>query len=115
MVTLKRLEKRMNDVEDWMKEFEKGTGPAQTMDNMNFLVQQLRVLGDQMNQIQQQNMELNNILQQNHQLLQGFLEENDMVLPWQAHLEAKNKEAQDAVQEQAADGEGMGEGDSEGE
>jgi hypothetical protein len=59
------------------------------------------------------------------QLLQGFLEENDMVLPWQAHLEAKNKEAQDAVQEQStetldvqeqtADGEGMGEGDSEGE
>ena len=125
MATLKRLEKRMNDVEDWMKEFEKGTGPAQTMDNMNFLVQQLRVLGDQMNQIQNQNMELNNILQQNHQLLQGFLEENDMVLPWQAHLEAKNKEAQDAVQkqstetldvqEQAGDGEEVGEGDSEGE
>jgi hypothetical protein len=28
MATLKRIEKRMNDVEAWVKEFEKGTGPV---------------------------------------------------------------------------------------
>ena len=37
MANMKRLEKRLENVEKWLKEFEKGTGPAQTMDNMNFL------------------------------------------------------------------------------
>ena len=45
MATLKRVDKRLNDVEKWIKEFEKNSGPAQTMDNMNFLVTQTRQLG----------------------------------------------------------------------
>ena len=33
MATLKRIEKRMNEVEAWIKNFERGEGPKQTMDN----------------------------------------------------------------------------------
>ena len=119
MATLKRLEKRMNEVEQWMKNFEKGSGPAQTMDNMNFLVGQTRMLGEQMQNVQKQNMEMNNILQDNHEMLQEYLEKEDMVLSWQSFLENKNKERQDALQkreaesvsaqEQAEDSEEMGE------
>ena len=93
----------MNEIEQWMKNFEKGTGPAQTMENMNFLVGQTRMLGEQMQQLQKQNMEMNQILQDNHEMLQEYLEKEDMVLSWQSFLENKNKERQDALQEQEAE------------
>tara|TARA_R110002020_G_scaffold48423_1_gene138035 strand:- start:251 stop:628 length:378 start_codon:yes stop_codon:yes gene_type:complete len=124
MVTLKRMEKRMNVVEEWVKDFEKGTGPAQTLDNLNWLVGQCRTMGAQMQQMSQQNQELMGQLQQNHQLLQEFLDEKELVMDWQIFVEAKQKEADDAVQEQetesmdvqeqAGDGEEMGKGDPKG-
>jgi hypothetical protein len=123
MANMKRLEKRLENVEKWLKEFEKGTGPAQTMDNMNFLVGQTRIIGEQMQNMQQQNMELQNILQDNGTMLQEFLEEQDAVLDWQGFVSKKNEERQNALQEsetesldaqeQAEDGEEVGEGNVE--
>ena len=120
---MKRLEKRLENVEKWLKEFEKGTGPAQTMDNMNFLVGQTRIIGEQMQNMQKQNMELQNILQDNSVMLQEFLEEQDAVLDWQGFVSKKNEERQNALQEsetesldaqeQAEDGEEVGEGNVE--
>ena len=120
---MKRLEKRLENVEKWLKEFEKGTGPAQTMDNMNFLVGQTRIIGEQMQNMQKQNMELQNILQDNGVMLQEFLEEQDAVLDWQGFVSKKNEERQNAVQEsetesldvqeQTEDGEEVGEGNVE--
>jgi hypothetical protein len=123
MANMKRLEKRLENVEKWLKEFEKGTGPAQTMDNMNFLVGQTRIIGEQMQNMQKQNMELQNILQDNGVMLQEFLEEQDAVLDWQGFVSKKNEERQNALQEsetesldaqeQAEDGEEVGEGNVE--
>ena len=93
---MKRLEKRLENVEKWLKDFEKGTGPAQTMDNMNFLVGQTRMIGEQLQNMQKQNMELQNILQENGVML----------------LQESETESLDA-QEQAEDGEEVGEGDAE--
>ena len=122
MANMKRLEKRLENVEKWLKDFEKGTGPAQTMDNMNFLVGQTRMIGEQLQSMQKQNMEMQNILQENGIMLQEFLENEDMVLAWQGFISKKNEERQDAlqesetesldVQEQAEDGEEVGEGDA---
>ena len=125
MVTLKRMEKRMNVVEEWLKDFEKGTGPAQTLDNLNWLVGQCRTMGAQMQQMGEQNQEMMMQLQQNHQLLQEFLDEKELVMDWQIFVESKQKEADENavqesetksmdVQEQTSDGEEMGEGDPEG-
>ena len=123
MANMKRLEKRLENVEKWLKEFEKGTGPAQTMDNMNFLVGQTRMIGEQLQSMQKQNMEMQNILQENGIMLQEFLENEDMVLAWQGFISKKNEERQDALQEsetesldaqeQAEDGKEVGEGDAE--
>mgnify|MGYP003137186251 FL=1 len=122
MATLKRLEKRMNDVEAWVKDFNKGQGPAQTMDNLNWLVGQTRNLGDRLSGIEQQAMQMQNALEQNAKIVERFVEENDMVGQWQAFLAELQKEQEDAVQEQetesldvqeqAGDGEEMGEGDA---
>ena len=112
----------MNEVENWVKSYEKGTGPSQTMDNLNFLVGQTRMLADQMQNLTKQNQELNAILQSNHAYLEEYLEKEDMVISWQTFLETKNKEKQDAlqesetesldVQEQTQDGKEMGEGNA---
>jgi|TARA_R110000824_G_scaffold266699_2_gene455700 hypothetical protein len=122
MATLKRLEKRVNEIESWVKDYENGTGPSQTMDNLNFLVGQTRMLAEQMQGLSNQNQELNTILQSNHAYLEEYLEKEDMVISWQSFLETKNKEEKDAlqkqeaesldVQEQAKDGKEVGEGDA---
>ena len=123
MANLKRLEKRMNDVEAWVKELEKGSGPAQTMENMNWLVGQTRMLGDRLTQAEQAVGEMQGALQQNNEILQAFLDKNDMIPDWQLYIEELQKEnEEDAVQEsetesldvqeQAEDGKEVGEGDA---
>ena len=67
MATLKRLEKRVNEIESWVKDYENGTGPSQTMDNLNFLVGQTRMLAEQMQGLSNQNQELKHQLQWQHQ------------------------------------------------
>tara|TARA_R110000765_G_scaffold190914_1_gene296018 strand:- start:85 stop:456 length:372 start_codon:yes stop_codon:yes gene_type:complete len=123
MATVKRIEKRLNIVEDWMKQFQQGTGPAQTMDNLNWLVAQLKMSSQTMDQNQGQMEEMNNVLQRNAQLVQQFVEEQDCVMEWQsfiAELQQKAEEEQkNAVQveetesvdarEQAEDGSEVGE------
>ena len=122
MATVKRLEKRLEAVEQWAKELERGSGPAQTMENMNWLVGQTRMLGDRLTQAEQAVGEMQNALQQNNDILQAFLDKNDMIPDWQLYIEELQKEQEDAVQEseaesldvqeQAKDGEEVGEGDA---
>ena len=127
MANTKRIEKRLQKVEDWAKAFEKETGPRQTMENMNWLVGQTRLLGERLQGSEQGVQELQNALNANSQVLNQFLEQHDMVRDWQMFLEglqAAQQEDENAVQEsgseemdaqeQADDGEGMGEGASEG-
>ena len=123
MATLKRLEKRMNEVEAWVKDFNAGQGPAQTMDNLNWLVGQTRMLGDRLQQTENQAMEMQSAIQQNGEIVNKFIEDNELVQDWQAYLAELQKEAEENavqesetesldVQEQAEDGEEVGEGDA---
>ena len=123
MATLKRVEKRLGELENWAKALEQGSGPAQTMENMNWLVGQTRMLGDRLTQAEQAVGELQGAIQANNDILQQFLDKHDMVRDWQVYIEELQKEAEDAVQEsetesldvqeQAEDGEEVGEGDVE--
>jgi len=122
MATLKRLEKRMNEVEAWVKDFEKGAGPAQTMDNMNWLLAQVRGASERLQQVEGQATQMQTAIQQNAVIVNDFMEENEMVMQWQSYIEKIQKENEDALQEsetesldaqeQAEDGEEMGEGDA---
>ena len=123
MATLKRLEKRMNDVEMWVKEFNTANGPKQTMDNLNWLVGQTRQLGERLSSTEQQAMQMQQAIEQNSQIVSDFVEKHDMVHDWQAFLAELQKEAEENavqesetesldVQEQAKDGEEVGEGDA---
>ena len=123
MATVKRLEKRLEAVEQWAKQLEQGAGPAQTMENMNWLVGQTRLLGDRLNEAEGAVGQLQGGMQQNNDILQAFLDKHDMIPDWQLYLEELQKEAdEDAVQEQEAesldaqeqteDGEEVGKGDA---
>ena len=123
---MKRLEKRLANMEQWAKELEKGSGPAQTMENMNWLVGQTRMLGDRLQQAEQAVGEMQAAIQQNNEILQKFLDKHDMIRDWQVYLEELQKEAEEEknalqeqetksveAQEQAEVGEEVGEGDAE--
>ncbi len=79
-------------------------------------------LGDRLSATEQQAMQMQHALQQNAQIVNDFVEENDLVHDWQAFLAELQKEKENAVQEsetesldvqeQAEDGEEMGEGDA---
>ena len=122
MATLKRLEKRMNDVEAWVKDFQQGQGPAQTSENLNWLVGQTRQLGERLTGTEQQAMQMQEALQKNAEIVNTFMEEHELVHDWQAYIEKLQKESEDAlqesetesldVQEQAEDGEEVGEGNA---
>ena len=125
MANVKRLEKRLKNVEEWAKQLEKNAGPAQTMDNMNWLVGQTRMLGDRIQQAEQAVNELQNAIQQNNEILQTFLDKHDIIRDWQVYLEELQKEAEEQenadekqetegldAQEQAEDGEEVGEEDA---
>ena len=122
MATLKRVEKRLGELENWAKALEQGSGPAQTMENMNWLVGQTRMFGDRLTQAEQAVNDLQGAMQQNNEILQAFLDKHDMIRDWQVYIEELQKEAEDAVQEsetesldvqeQTKDGEEVGEGDA---
>ena len=100
MANMKRIEKRMNDVEAWVKDFERGTGPAQTMDNMNWLVAQCREFGERLSMVNQENIQMQNAIQQNGKIVNDFVEQHELVRDWQAHLATLKQEAEkNAVQE----------------
>ena len=113
----------MNEVEAWVKDFNNSQGPKQTMDNLNWLVGQTRQLGDRLSATEEQAMQMQEALQKNAEIVNNFIESNDLVKDWQAYLAELQKEAnENAVQEsetesmdaqeQAEDGEEMGEGDA---
>ena len=103
MATLKRLEKRMNDVESWVKDFNKGSGPAQTMDNLNWLIGQTKQLGERLSMTEQQALQLQNALEQNAKIVEQFIEEKELVVEWQSYLAELQKEQEDAVQESSTE------------
>ena len=125
MANVKRLEKRLKNVEEWAQQLEKNAGPAQTMDNMNWLVGQTRMLGDRIQQAEQAVEGLQGAIQQNNEILQTFLDKHDIIRDWQVYLEELQKEAEEEnnadeeqettgldAQEQAEDGKAVGEGDA---
>ena len=113
----------MNEVEEWVKDFNNSQGPKQTMDNLNWLVGQTRLLGDRLSQAEEAVNNLQGALQSNNEILQNFLEAEDKVQDWQLYVTKLQEEAtEDAVQEQetesldvqeqAGDGKEVGEGDA---
>ena len=96
----------MNDVEAWVKAFDTSQGPKQTMDNLNWLVGQTKQLGERLQATESQAMQMQEALQQNAKIVEGFVEQQELVVEWQSYLAELQKEAEeqeDAVQESSTE------------
>ena len=69
----------MNDVEAWVKAFDTSQGPKQTMDNLNWLVGQTKQLGERLQATEGQAIQMQEALQQNAQIVEKFVEQEDLV------------------------------------
>ena len=70
---------------------------------MNWLVAQCREFGDRLQTMSSENMQMQNAIQQNGKIVNDFVEQQELVRDWQAHLAQLQKESEDAVQEQEAE------------
>ena len=95
----KKLENRMEELEAWAQKMSEDNDQNVVFANINFLLGQIRGMGQENQNVTQQAMGAQQALQANAEALRVFLEKNDLVMDWQEHLEELNKEAENAVQE----------------
>jgi hypothetical protein len=108
------LTKRVNELEEWVKENEATGGPRGILDTFTFLINETRMSAQVRTQMEQQ---VNNL----RQLAFEFIQQHELTEEWNEFLKEKEE---NAVQEQspeevpalteAEDGEEVGEEDSEG-
>ena len=114
MATVQRLTKRVNELEEWVKENELTGGPNGTLDVMQFLINETRMSAQVRAQMEQQ---VNNL----RALTFEFIQQHELTEEWNEFLKEKEE---NAVQEQSPeevpsltedeDGEEVGEEDTKG-
>tara|TARA_Y100001973_G_C5201914_1_gene338488 strand:+ start:3093 stop:3413 length:321 start_codon:yes stop_codon:yes gene_type:complete len=92
----KKLENRIEELEAWAQQMSEDNDHKVVFANINFLLSQIRGMGQENSAITQQAQQMQGALQSNNDALKVFLEENDLVMDWQEHLEKLNKEIEDA-------------------
>ena len=99
MATVQRLTKRVNELEEWVKENELTGGPKGTLDVMQFLINETRMSAQVRTQLEQQ---VNNL----RALTFEFINQHELTEEWNEFLQEKEEEAKD--------GEEVGEEDTKG-
>ena len=114
MANVQRLTKRVNELEEWVKENDMTGGPQGILDTFTFLINETRMSAQLRTRMEQQ---VNNL----RQLAFEFLQQHELTEEWNEFLKEKevnavkeqSPEEMDALPE-AKDGEEVGEEDSEG-
>ena len=88
MANLKRLTRRVEEMEDWIEE----NGDGDTMANYNYLVKSIRQAGDMLNNEQQNHQNFRNMVFE-------WMKEKEYGEDWNTFI----KEKEDAVQKQQAE------------
>tara|TARA_Y100001963_G_C6789495_1_gene454707 strand:+ start:53 stop:382 length:330 start_codon:yes stop_codon:yes gene_type:complete len=94
----KKLERKVAELEDWVSQFEAGKDENLILTNMNFLITQLKNIGDRLANVEQSHRQLESVLQQNAQTVNDFIEDNELQESWQEYLQELQEDA-DASQE----------------
>jgi hypothetical protein len=88
MATVQRLTKRVNELEEWVKENELTGGPQGTLDVMQFLINETRMSAQVRTQLEQQ---VNNL----RALTFEFINQHELTEEWNEFLQDKEEEAKD--------------------
>jgi hypothetical protein len=93
MANVQRLTKRVNELEEWVKENDTTGGPQGVLDTFTFLINETRMSAQLRTQMQRQ-------LENLRGLAFEFIEQHELTEEWNEFLKEKEK---DAVQEQQAE------------
>ena len=94
----KKLERKVEELEEWIAQFEAGTEDKNVFDNLNFMITQCKNLGDRLAQVEQSHRQLESALQQNAQTVNDFISEQEIEEAWQEYLTGLQEDA-DATKE----------------
>jgi len=94
----KKLEGKVAELEEWIAQFEAGTEDKLIFNNMNFLISQLKNIGDRLQTVENSHRQLEGVLQQNAQTVNDFIGEQKLEESWQEYLAGLQEDA-DASEE----------------
>ena len=95
-----KLERKVAELEDWIAQFEVGNGDKLVFNNMNFLISQLKGIGDRLQAVEASHRRVEEVLQQNGQLVQDFVSDNELEEQWQTYLKKVQEDANAAKEGQ---------------
>tara|TARA_R100000995_G_scaffold63454_2_gene32821 strand:+ start:1951 stop:2262 length:312 start_codon:yes stop_codon:yes gene_type:complete len=81
-----KLEGKVAVLEDWVAQFEAGNDDKNVLDNINFLIAQLKALGDRLKATEDSHRQLEAAMQQNNKVVMDFIDEQDIQQPWEVYL-----------------------------
>ena len=94
-----KVEKKVKDIEAWIADFEESSNEKLVFSNINFLVNQLKNMGDRLQAVEQSHIQLEQALQQNAKTVQDFIGDNELEEKWNKYLEDLQEDANDATEE----------------
>ena len=94
----KKLEGKVAVLEDWVAQFEAGNDDKNVLDNINFLIEQLKGLGDRLKATEDSHRQLEAAMQQNNKVVMDFIEEQECGEDWQTYLQGLQEDI-DATEE----------------
>ena len=94
-----KVEKKVKDIEAWIADFEESSNEKLVFSNINFLVNQLKNMGDRLQAVEQSHIQLEQALQQNAKTVQDFIGDNELEEKWNKYLEDLQEDANAATEE----------------
>ena len=94
-----KVEKKVKDIEAWIADFEESSNEKLVFGNINFLVNQLKNIGDRLQAVEQSHIQLEQALQANAETVKNFIGDNELEEKWTKYLEDLQEDANDATEE----------------
>ena len=89
----KKLERKVEELESWIAQFEAGNDDKLVFTNMNFLITQLKTLGDRLGNVEQSHRQVEGVIQQNAQIVNDFISEQELEEAWQEYIVGLQEDA----------------------
>jgi len=99
----KKLEGKVAVLEDWVAQFEAGNDDKNVLDNIQFLIGQLKLLSKRLSDTEISHRQLEAAMQQNNKVVMDFIEDQDIQQPWEVYLKELQEDADASEEGQEAE------------
>ena len=98
-----KLEGKVAVLEDWVAQFEAGNDDKNVLDNIQFLIGQLKLLSKRLSDTENSHRQLEAAMQQNNKVVMDFIEDQDIQQPWEVYLKELQEDADASEEGQEAE------------